>query len=68
MRSKDRIPPFLEKLGTLWAENAQDWRFGQLMYNFMCSYGDPFFLEEDKFIEELTAFFDRLKGVDDEED
>jgi hypothetical protein len=34
MRDKERIDPFLEKLGKLWKENP-DQRFGQLVYNIL---------------------------------
>lgn len=56
MRSTDRIDPFLEKLGKIWKEKFPDWRFGQLMYNFFCWYGDPFYLEEDQFIEKMEKY------------
>ena len=53
MRSKEnkRIRPFLDKVGDIWMDNAQDWRFGQLMYNFICEMGDPFHWEEEEFLE-----------------
>lgn len=56
MRNKDRITPFLNELGEIWGDKYQDWRFGQLMYNFFSSYGDPFHLEEDEFLVALKAY------------
>ena len=56
MRNVDRIDPFLEKLGKIWKKEFPDWRFGQLMYNFFCWYGDPFYLEEDQFIEKMEKY------------
>ena len=57
MRSKDRIKPFLDKVGDIWMDNAQDWRFGQLMYNFICEMGDPFYWEEEDFLAKLEEYF-----------
>ncbi|MDV3428230.1 MAG: hypothetical protein LIR50_14630 [Bacillota bacterium] len=59
MRDINRITPFLEEIGTIWKEEVPDWRFGQLMYNFFCQYGDPFYWEEDKFLEMLNEYFKR---------
>ena len=59
MRNIKRIQPFMQELGKEW-ERIPDWRFGQLMYNFMDSFGDPFYLEEEKFLEEFKKFIDRI--------
>ena len=65
MRSKDRIKPFLDELATLWGDEFQDWRFGQLMLNFMSwlhsekGIKDIFFLEENRFIELFREFAGR---------
>lgn len=60
MRNPDRIKPFLEKIEDLWKNNVPDWRFGQLMFNFLSQVDeDPFFWEEEKFLEKLENF---LKG------
>lgn len=56
MRSTERIKPFLDKLGEEWETKVPDWRFGQLMFNFFSAYGDPFYWEEDKFLENLEKF------------
>lgn len=60
MRNIDRIPIFLDRLGDLWKQYFPDWRFGQLMLNFMSwasqVHGDPFFWEEDDFIKYLDEF------------
>ena len=58
MRDPKRIKPFLEKLGQLWETNCPDWRFGQLMVNFCGTLlRDPFFYEEDEFIDALKNYF-----------
>ena len=57
MRDVNRIPEFLDKVGKIWAENCPDWRFGQLIYNFICETGDPFYWEEDDFLEKLDKYF-----------
>lgn len=60
MRSPDRIPNFMYELGDIWMKNLPDWRFGQLMANFIREVGDPFYLEEDKFMEKFKEY---VKGV-----
>lgn len=58
MRDKNRIRPFLDKLGDYWGK-VPDWRFGQFMVNFLNSLPrDPFFIEEDEMLEELEKFFE----------
>lgn len=61
MRDKNRIYKFCDELANIWANNAQDWRFGQLMLNVlgeMSSEGrDPFFPEEDEMLEYFKKFF-----------
>lgn len=66
MRDKRRISKFCNELSTIWASNAPDWRFGQLMMNVlveMVSDGkDPFFPEEDEMIEYFKKYFEEDKG------
>lgn len=58
MRKKERIKPFLNELGKLWEDNAQDWRFGQLMVNVLNSLPkDPWFYEEDEMLEAFKNYF-----------
>jgi len=59
MRNPDRIETFLSEIGKLWKENCPDWRFGQLMFNFFSALGDPFYYEEDEFLEAFKAYFKR---------
>lgn len=43
MREKGRIKPFCEKLAYVWEKYFPDWRFCQLMMNFIHWLGgDPF--------------------------
>lgn len=57
MRDKKRIDQFLKKIGEYW-KLVPDWRFGQLMVNFLGQLPrDPFFYEEDELTEELEKFF-----------
>lgn len=61
MRKTERIEPFLEKLGEYW-KKVPDWRFGQLMVNFLGQLErDPFFYEEDELLEELEKYFSKPK-------
>ena len=56
MRSAERLDKFYEELKEIHVKSFQDWRFGQLMFNFICEYGDPFFLEENAFIVEMKKY------------
>ena len=62
MRSDKRIEPFLKELGEIWKAEFPDWRFSQLMYNFIAETGDPFFLEENKFLETFKAWVAEIKN------
>lgn len=58
MRSKERIDIFCNKLAKLWKENAQDWRFGQLIINVFGTLSrDPWFYEEDEMMEIFEQYF-----------
>ena len=70
MRNPDRIEPFCNELAKVWKENFPDWRFGQLMMNFLGTVAtriDPFFPEEDKMIEYLHAYAEKGTIVDETE-
>lgn len=56
MRDAARIQPFLKEVGELWAAARPDMRFGQLMYNFISAHGDPFYWEEDLFLEKFKEY------------
>ena len=55
MRNPDRIEPFMNELAQLWKNSAPDMRFGQFISNALgemaSRHGDPFFWEENKFME-----------------
>lgn len=61
MRNKDRIEPFLNEIGKLWKEKVPDWRFAQLLVNFLPylqnKVGDIWFVEEDEFLEHFKNYF-----------
>lgn len=60
MRSKERIDEFCNKLAELWKDNAQDWRFGQLIVNvFGTLKRDPWFYEEEEMMKVFEDFFNR---------
>ena len=63
MRDINRIDTFCAEIAKLWKENFPDWRFGQFIFNFLSWYGkDPFFLEEDKLLEQIKLFIANMKG------
>ena len=66
MRDIKRIDKFCWRLAEAW-KKVPDWRFGQLMSNILGEYYsqtkmDPFFVEDDEFIE----FIEKLMGVNGE--
>lgn len=67
MRNPNRLYDFYDKLRDIHMEHFPDWRFGQFMTNFLktCqrgAYSDPFYWEEDRFLEEVNKFVERMKG------
>lgn len=59
MRDPNRCYTFLMEVAELWSKNCPDWRFGQLLSNWILAEGrDPFYWEEDKFLRELQKFCD----------
>ena len=62
MRDPDRIDEFCDELKKMW-HKVPDWRFGQLVTNalgavYKRTYRDPFYVEDDRMIEELKKVFD----------
>ena len=60
MRDVKRLDKFYDELKEVHAKSFQDWRFGQLMFNFISECGDPFYWEEDKFIEEIKKYANKF--------
>lgn len=63
MRDPNRLDIFYDKLKTIHKTYVPDWRVGQLMYNFFRVYGDPFFLEEDEFLEAIEDYIRCTCGI-----
>lgn len=62
MRNPNRLDAFYDELKRLHKENVPDWRFGQFLVNFLTWYNrDPFYIEEDKMMEEISRYFDSIK-------
>lgn len=67
MRNPDRLDNFYDKLKEIHKENVPDWRFGQLISNFLTwvyntKNTDIFFPEEDKMIQLLEEYFKKVNG------
>lgn len=66
MRDPNRLDKFYEDFRDIHKKNFPDWRFGQLISNFLGwyvgKYGDPFFPEEDKMIEKFKEYTKEIKG------
>lgn len=58
MRDPNRLDNFYNELKELHKTFFPDWRFSQFFMNFCGWYGDPFYLEEDRF---LTRVKDYIK-------
>ena len=66
MRSVDRIPNILDKVGKIW-EKYPDLRLGQLLLN---CFSDPllYYIEDDKLIESLESYYLNIYSEDKELD
>lgn len=69
MRDPTRIKPFMAKLAHLWMKHVPDWRFGQLMSNFLGfvvseTHRDIFFIEDDEMEQLMLKFFKQEGGSD----
>lgn len=58
MRDKTRITPFMEKLCKIYTDNVKDRNFALLIGDYYSQKGDPFYLEESRF---LVSFEDFVK-------
>ena len=61
MRDTNRIYTFMNNLQTIWVLYYPDWRFGQLMMNFLNYVAleykrDPFFPEEAEMLKYLKEY------------
>lgn len=61
MRNPERLDSFYEEMKNAHKTTVPDWRFGQLIYNFMREIGDPFYLEDDKFISLFKEWIAKYK-------
>lgn len=62
MRDPNRIYPMMERIAERWKTECPDWRFGQLIINFIRWYGDCFFVEDDRFEELFDRFLEDCFG------
>jgi hypothetical protein len=57
MRDPERLDAFYDKMKEIHKDYFPDWRFGQFMINFLgAANSDPFFWEENRFIENLKEY------------
>ena len=57
MRDPNRCWLLVNKVAMLWTTVCPDWRFSQLMSNFVLWLGkDPFYIEDDEFIKKFTKY------------
>ena len=65
MRDPRRLDDFYDRLKKIHQEKLPDWRFGQLMLNFLSAYMtsnriDFFYCEDAQLIKELEEYVDSL--------
>lgn len=69
MRDSNRIPAFVEKLQRYWITYFPDWRFGQLMSNFVSfiftntKWSDIFYIEDEEMSALLDEFVKQIGGA-----
>ena len=67
MRDKNRLPVFYNELMRIHMDNFPDWRFGQLISNFVCwlqvnkNINDIFYIEEDAALKYINEFTRQIK-------
>lgn len=67
MRDAERLNKFYDRLKELHKKYCPDWRFGQLMVNLANEMGDPFYWEEDKFLEIIEEYLKKTFGLTERE-
>lgn len=61
MRNPNRIFEITATISDKWYTTCPDWRFMQLMSNFMAWLGrDPFYMEDDEFLQKFHEFMETL--------
>lgn len=62
MRDPNRLDAFYDALRDFHKTYCPDWRFGQLIINFLSEYGDPFYWEETTFLDKLDEYKQKIWG------
>lgn len=61
MRNPNRIMEVMSTIRDDWYFKCPDWRFMQLMTNFIAWLGrDPFYMEDDEFLQKFHEFMETL--------
>ena len=64
MRDINRISMLCNAIACQWINYFPDWRFGQLIVNFLSWLGkDPFYMEDEDFYEKFTQFVEAVHGI-----
>lgn len=63
MRDAARLDNFYDTLKEYHKKYLPDWRFGQLIINFISDCGDPFYYEEDELIEKFKKYMTRMGDI-----
>ena len=61
MKDPNRIWNITNHIANRWHYNCPDWRFMQLMSNFIAWLDhDPFYMEDDEFLQKFHEYMDAL--------
>lgn len=61
MRDPNRIYVICSRIAKTWYDNVPDWRFTQMLCNFLSYMGsDCFYMEDDMFIEKFEEYMRTL--------
>ena len=61
MRNPNRVWDTMNYIADRWHDDCPDWRFMQLMSNFIAWLGyDPFYMEDEDFLQKFYEFMETL--------
>lgn len=65
MRDPNRIPKYCNELQKIW-KKVPDWRFGQLMMNFLSDIEPAlaFYMEDEEFLKLLNDYIENWSKID----
>lgn len=62
MRDPDRLDKIYKIIKDDHKRCFPDWRIGQVIMNFIAAYGDPFYMEDDIFLQKWKEYIKNFKS------